>query len=109
AIKVYAGSAGAYDERAEDLLRRVAAQAAIFVSNVHIAAPADRIGDATKDTLRIRDLIATATGMVAARKGLDPDRAYRQLISLSRSARIPLAELAERMVASPTRPRPADD
>jgi len=93
AIKVYAESAGAYDERAEDVLRRFAAQAAIFVSNVHLA----------------RDLIATATGMVAARKGLDPERAYRQLISLSRSARIPLSELAERMVASPVRPRATDD
>lgn len=109
AIKVYAEPAGAYDERAEDVLRRFAAQAAIFVSNVHLAQSADRIGDSTKDTLRVRDLIATATGMVAARKGLDPERAYRQLISLSRSARIPLSELAERMVASPVRPRATDD
>jgi transcriptional regulator with GAF, ATPase, and Fis domain len=103
AIKVYAKSAEAYDERAEDLLSRLADQAAIFVSNVHIAQSAKRIGDDVKTTLRTRDVIATATGIVMARKGLDHDRAYRQLASLARSARIPLKELAERMVAAPDR------
>jgi transcriptional regulator with GAF, ATPase, and Fis domain len=103
AIKVYAKSADAYDERADDVLRRLAEQAAIFVSNVHTARTAERIGDEVKETLRIRDTIATATGILMARKGFDHDRAYRQLISLARSAHIPLKVLAERMVAAPIR------
>jgi GAF domain-containing protein len=104
AVKVYSETVDAYDERAEDLLRRFADQAAIFVSNVHTAKSAQRFGDELKATLRSRDVIATARGMIMARKSFDSDRAYRHLIWLARRARIPLSELAERMVASPTRP-----
>jgi GAF domain-containing protein len=109
AIKVYSNSVGSYDQRAEDVLRRFAGQAAIFVSNVHTAKSAERIGDELKETLRSRDVIATATGMVMARKRLDSEDAYRQLVSLARRAQIPLRELAERMVASPVRPNPSPD
>jgi GAF domain-containing protein len=104
AVKVYSDAVDAYDEQAEDLLRRFADQAAIFVSNVHTAKSAQRFGDELKATLRSRDVIATARGMIMARKSFDSDRAYRHLIWLARRARIPLSELAERMVASPTRP-----
>lgn len=103
AVKVYSQATDAYDERSEDLLRRFAGQAAIFTSNVHTAQSTQRIGDDLKETLRSRDVIATARGMVMARRGIDSDRAYRQLLWLARRARIPLTELAERMVASPLR------
>jgi GAF domain-containing protein len=103
AIKVYARTADAYDERAEEILRRLADQAAIFVSNVHTARSAGRIGDDLKETLRTRDVIATATGIVMARRGLDSKSALRQLASLARAARMPLRELAEQIVASPAR------
>jgi GAF domain-containing protein len=105
AVKVYAKSADAYDERAENVLRRLADQAAIFVSNVHLARSAERIGDEVKDTLRTRDIIATATGIMMSRKGFDRDRAYRHLLSLARNAGVPLTELAERLVAAPVRLR----
>jgi hypothetical protein len=101
AIKVYSKAAGAYDERADDVLRRFAGQAAIFVSNVHTAQSAKSIGDDLKGILRSRDVIATAAGMVMVRKKLDHAGAYRQLVSLARGAHIPLHELAERLVASP--------
>jgi GAF domain-containing protein len=101
AIKVYSKAAGAYDKRADDVLRRFAGQAAIFVSNVHTAQSAKSTGDDLKRILRSRDVIATATGMVMVRNELDHADAYRQLVSLARGARIPLYELAERLVASP--------
>jgi GAF domain-containing protein len=105
AVKVYSSTPAAYDERSEDLLRRFADQAAIFVSNVHTAQTAQRIGDELKKTLWSRDVIATARGIVMARKGLDSDGANRQLFALARRARIPLRELAERIVAAaPARP-----
>jgi GAF domain-containing protein len=109
AVKVYSETAGAYDERSEDLLRRFADQAAIFVRNVHTAQSAQRIGDELKETLRTRDVIATARGMMMARKGIDSERAYRQLLWLARRTRIPLSELAQRMVASPVHPNPPQD
>jgi GAF domain-containing protein len=99
AIKVYAQAAQAYDERAEDLLRRLADQAAIFVSNVHTARSAQRIKHDVEATLRSRDVIATATGVVMSRKNLEYEPAYRHLLSLARETRTPLKELAELMVA----------
>jgi GAF domain-containing protein len=104
AVKVYSATADAYDERGEDLLRRFADQAAIFVSNVHLSQSAQRISDELKATLRSRDVIAKATGIMMARRSMDSDRAYRQLLWLARRARMPLSELAERIVASPTPP-----
>jgi AmiR/NasT family two-component response regulator len=62
---------------------------------------AERIGDDVKETLRTRDVVATATGIVMARKGLDSAHAYRQLLSLARSTHVPLREVAQRIVASP--------
>jgi GAF domain-containing protein len=109
AVKVYSQTTGAYDERSEDLLRRFADQAAIFVSNVHTAQSAQRVGDELKDTLRSRDVIATARGMVMARRRIDAERAHRQLLWLARRARIPLSDLAQRMVASPVHPDPPQD
>jgi len=103
AMKVYADSAGAYDERAEDVLRRFAEQTAIFVSNVSTARSVERIGDRLKETLRAREVIATATGIVMARRNVDSGRAYRHLVSLARSAHLPLRQLADRMVAAPFR------
>jgi GAF domain-containing protein len=109
AVKVYSATAACYDERSEDLLHRFAGQAAIFVANVLTAQSTQRIGDDLKETLRSRDVIATAKGMVMARRRLDSERAYRQLLSLARQARLPLSELAERMVASAVPPNPAQD
>jgi GAF domain-containing protein len=108
AIKVYGNDACSFDAHAEDFLRRFADQAAIFVSNVNTARSAGRIGDDVKETLQARDVIATAKGMVMAQNGLESESAYRELVSLAHSARIPLREVAERMVASPLRPRSVD-
>jgi GAF domain-containing protein len=109
AVKVYAETPGCFDERSEDLLRRFGNQAAIFVSNVQTAEATQRLGDELKETLRSRDVISIARGMVMARRGLDSERAYRQLVSLARQAHLPLTELAERMVASPVRRDPSSD
>jgi GAF domain-containing protein len=109
AVKVYSTTIGAYDGRAEDVLHRFASQAAIFVSNVQTAQSTQRMGDELKATLRSRDVISVARGMVMARKGLDSEGAYRHLVWLSRRARLPLSDLAERMVAAPVRRDPPQD
>ena len=110
AMKVYANSPDSYDARSEDLLRRFSQQAAIFVGNVHTARSAQRIGDELKQTLKARDAIATATGMVMAQKGLDSQGSYRHLVWLAASARLPLRTLAEQIVAShQPHPPPTDD
>jgi GAF domain-containing protein len=102
AIKVYSTEVGAYDDKDEELLRRFADQAAIFVAHVQTAEAAERVSDRLKDTLHSREVIATARGMVMSQQNLDADTAYRYLISRSEQESRPLRELAERMVADPS-------
>ncbi|MCG5434044.1 GAF and ANTAR domain-containing protein [Mycobacterium sp. MYCO198283] len=104
ALKVYSTATAAYDERDEDLLRRFAEQAAIFVSNAQTAQAAEQLSDSLKETLRSRDTIATARGIVMAQQEVDADEAYRRLTELSYRRREPIRALAQRMVESLRRP-----
>jgi GAF domain-containing protein len=103
AIKVYSDTIDTYDEASEDLLHRFASQAAIFVSNLQTVQAAKNLSDELRETLRGRDAIAIARGVVMARKALDADSGYRHLMDLSRRVRIPVRELAERIISEPDR------
>jgi GAF domain-containing protein len=101
AMKVYSTAADAYGERDEDVLRRFGIQAAIFVGNVQTAQVAERLSDQLKETLRTRDLIAMARGIVMARRGVGPEDAAKELMAESHRTGQPIREVAQRMVASP--------
>jgi GAF domain-containing protein len=101
AIKVYSRLAEAYSDRDEDLLRRFATQAAIFVSNVQAVQAAEHLSDSLKETLRFRDLLATARGVVIARRGVGVEDANRHLITESYRSRRLIRDVAQRIVASP--------
>jgi AmiR/NasT family two-component response regulator len=103
AIKVYSDTVDTYDEASEDLLHRFASQAAIFVSNLQTVQAAKNLSGELRETLRGRDAIAIARGVVMARKALDADSGYRHLMDLSRRVRIPVRELAERIISEPDR------
>ncbi len=71
AIKVYADNPGAYNARNRkirfvDSRNRQRSSSATCTT----ARSAQRVGDDVKQTMRARDVIATATGMVMARSGL---------------------------------------
>lgn len=102
AMKVYSRNLEAYDEHDEDLLRRFAYQAAIFVSNVKTVQAAERFSDQMRTTLRSRDLIAMARGIVMARQNVGPDEAFRELAEESHRTRRLLREVAAHVVASAT-------
>lgn len=100
AMKVYSTEVDAFDERAEGLLRRFGTQAAIFVANVQTVEGARRLSEDLKETLRTRDLIAMARGVVMARRGVDPEEAFRDLMAESHRTRRPLRDVAETIVGS---------
>jgi GAF domain-containing protein len=102
AIKVYSTAADAYSDRDADLLRRFAIQAAIFVSNVQTMQAAGQMSDTLKETLRTRDVLAMARGIVMARNGVGPDEAFRRLVVESHGSRRVLTDVAERIGASAT-------
>lgn len=99
AIKVYARRADAYGEKEEDLLGRFATQAAIFVSNVQAVQAAEHLSSGLKEALRMRDLLATARGIVMARRGVGVEDANRHLLDESQLSRRPVRDVAERIVA----------
>jgi GAF domain-containing protein len=100
AMKVYSTLPEAYGERAAEVLRRLASQAAIFVGNVLAVQAAERLSDDMKDSLRTRDLLAMARGIVMARRGIEAEEANRYLMTESDRSRVPIRELAQRMVAA---------
>lgn len=102
ALKVYSTAADAYSDKDADLLRRFARQAAIFVGNVLTVQAAEQMSDTLKDTLRNRDVIAMARGIMMARNQIGPDEAFRQLVLESHGSRRILIQVAERVVASAT-------
>jgi AmiR/NasT family two-component response regulator len=102
AIKVYSTATEAFDERDEDLLRRFADQAAIFVGNVLTVRAAEHLSDQLKETLRSRDLIAIARGILMARRGVGADEAFHELVTEAQRTRRRVHDVAAQFVASPT-------
>lgn len=100
AIKVYSTDADAFDARDEDLLRRFAAQATIFVGNVQAVRAAERLSDQLKESLQSRDLIAMARGILMERLAVGPDDAFRELTAESRRSQLPMRDVAARLVGS---------
>ena len=101
AMKVYSTTPDAYGDREEDILRRFAIQAAIFVSNVVATQVAENVSDTLRETLRTRDLVATARGIVMVRRALGVEDASRYMMTESQRSRTGIRELAEAIVASP--------
>jgi GAF domain-containing protein len=100
AIKVYSTTLDTYTEQDVDLLRRFAAQAAIFVSNIATVRASRQMSDLLEQTLRGRDVVAMARGIIMARHAIGPDDAFRRLIVESHGSRRVLIDVAERIVAS---------
>lgn len=108
AIKVYSTTDDTFEARDADVLRRFATQAAIFVANVVTVRATEQLSERLKQTLRTRDLVATARGIVMVRDGVDSEGAFRQLAEQSQRSRRLLRDVAAEVVASPTtawRPR----
>jgi GAF domain-containing protein len=105
AIKVYATRPVAYDAAADHRLTMFAAQAAVFLGNAQSADAARRYSEELVDTLRSRDTISTAKGIVMAREGVDEDTAMAILVSRAQHSSRTLRETAQGLVRSTVRPR----
>jgi GAF domain-containing protein len=96
AIKVYSREPGAFGPAEQDVLAKFAAQAATLVANARAHARADRFSERFRDTLRERDVINLAKGLLMERNGVDDDTAFAILLSAARAeAQSPAAAAAE--------------
>lgn len=105
AIKVYAREPGTFDERAELLLSMFAAQAAVLLANVRAFEDAERVSDELKSSMRGRDLINIAKGVLMAREGTDEQTAFMLLSKMASEQHRPLREVAEELAGTTLRRR----
>jgi GAF domain-containing protein len=99
AIKVYATTPGAFGPTDEHTLAKFATSAAVLVANAGAFERASRLSERFKRTLRERDVITLAKGVLMGREGLGEDAAFGRLLALARDRGATPAETAADLVA----------
>lgn len=105
AIKVYSEKTDAYGAADEHRLSLFSAQAAVLVANQQSHEQASRLSDELKRTLRRRDVVTMARGVLMGREGVDAEGAFRLLISRARRDGTTIERLAEELVRPAPRAR----
>lgn len=105
ALKVYAREVDVFDARAEQLLLMFSAQAAILVANVQAYDRAQRLSEGLRQTVRDRDAVSVAKGVLMARHGVDESTALGMLLARATQDDIPLRETARTVSAAAVRRR----
>jgi GAF domain-containing protein len=105
ALKVYATHPGAVGRREEHVLTMFAAQAAMFLANMRAAEDAERATGQIADSLRGREVISMAKGIIMARDEIDERTAFLTLAHTASQQRITLRQVAERLARSTVRRR----
>jgi GAF domain-containing protein len=103
ALKVYADEPGTFDRAAEQRLHLFAAQAAIFVSNLQTQQRAERLSEAMRQTIRSRDAISMAKGLLMGRNAVDEDTAFRLLLSRAEQEGTTVPRAAQALIESAVR------
>jgi GAF domain-containing protein len=103
ALKVYSRRAGAYDDHDEHLATMFAAHAAVLLANVRSYRDATRVSDELRDSMRARDVVNIAKGVLMAREAVDEQTALLVLGGMAREQGRPLHEVADRLAASTVR------
>lgn len=98
AMKVYADRPNTFGPHDEHLMERFAAQAAILLANVRTVEQAQRLSTDLVDTMRTRDVVNIAKGMVMAEDGVGEDAAFTALARSARHQQRPLGDLARSLV-----------
>ncbi|MDQ2583776.1 GAF and ANTAR domain-containing protein [Saccharothrix yanglingensis] len=105
ALKVYAREPDVHGSREQQVLTLFASQAAVLLANARTARDAERISDRLRDSLREREVISVAKGIVMARDGVDERAAFLALTDAARQQGSTLRQAAERLAQSTVRRR----
>ncbi|RSN15291.1 transcription antitermination regulator [Streptomyces sp. WAC 05977] len=105
ALKVYGTRAGVYGTREESLLGMFAAQAAVLVANAKSHADAREVSARLQASLRGRDVVNIAKGILMAKGLVDEQSAFLQLATAAQETGQTLTGSAEHLVRTTLRPR----
>lgn len=100
AIKVYSERPTAFDRAAEDLLLRLADQAAILLENLQSLSEAEQSSTAVMAALEVRQQVAMAQGVLMGRHGLTQEQAFLRLSEDAARHRQTVAEEAADLVGT---------
>jgi GAF domain-containing protein len=98
AVKIYAEGPRAFDEHDEVTLQLVAAQAAILVAQAQAYRSAGELSEALQSTLRQRDDLNRACGMVMQRENVSVEAAMSYLMSVASRDGRSVHDVAARLV-----------
>lgn len=105
ALKVYSRRPGAYDDHDEHLMTMFAAHAAVLLANVRSYEDAKRVSGELRESMRARDLVNMAKGVLMAREMTDERTAFLLLAGIARERGRPLHEVADDVAGSTLRRR----
>jgi GAF domain-containing protein len=100
AMKVYSHRADVYDDHDEHLLTMFAAHSAVLLAHVRSYQDARRMSDALRTSLRGRDLVNMAKGVLMAREGVDERTAFLLLSTRAGQEGRSVRELAKSLVGA---------
>ena len=102
AMKVYCERPGNYGPHDEQVMRLLAAQAAILLANAQSLAEARRLSRRLTAALASRDAVSQATGVLLARGAVSQQDAFATLAATARSSASPLEEVARALLVTVT-------
>jgi GAF domain-containing protein len=105
ALKVYGDRPRAYGSREESLLGMFATQAAVLVANAKSHADANRASARLAASVRGRDTVNIAKGILMAQGHVDEQSAFLQLAQSARESSQPLVKTAEDLARTTLRRR----
>jgi GAF domain-containing protein len=105
AMKVYGSRPGVYGLPEEQLLTMFATQAAVLVANAKSYADARNVSDGLRASLRGRDAINVAKGILMAQGHVDEQTAFLQLAKMAQRRRMSLLDAAKDLARTTPRPR----
>ena len=103
AIKVYARDTQAFGEREERILSQFGAQAALLVANRLAHDRAGRLSEELRASLRSRDLVNQAKGLIMQRDSTTEDAAFAHLVSLATRDHRSVQDAAARLLQAASR------
>jgi GAF domain-containing protein len=100
AIKVYSEVPHAFDRSDEDLLLKLSDQAALLVENLQALADVDESSADIMASMRVRQQVAMAQGVLVGRLGISPQQAFLQLSERAAGTGSTVAEVAADVISN---------
>lgn len=101
AMKIYADTAGAFTLADQHMLTNLAKSAAALLGHIQASDTPRRISEEVKESLRNRDAVGIARGILMERHQLDKHAALSQLITLAAELDTTIRSMAHTIINSP--------